>query len=74
MNFGGASDPVGAEFLSRVVQSFRELSFPHVAERTQIEFASLGGDAGYLGAAGSARVDYYRRRGQPLPDSAAELN
>jgi glucokinase len=72
MNFGGASDPVGADFLSRVIQAFRELSFPHVAERTQIEFASLGGDAGYLGAAGSARVDYYRRRGQPLPDLATE--
>jgi glucokinase len=71
MNFGGAADPVGGEFLSRVIHTFHELSFPHVAERTRIEFASLGGDAGYLGAAGSARVDFYRRRGQPLPDLAA---
>jgi hypothetical protein len=28
----------------------------------RIEFASLGGDAGYIGAAGLARLEYNKRR------------
>jgi hypothetical protein len=29
-----------------------------LAERTVIDFANLGGDAGYIGAAGVARLEY----------------
>jgi glucokinase len=57
MNFGGSESPVGRRFLSRVTESFRKRSFEYVANGTKIEFASLGGDAGYLGAAGIARMD-----------------
>lgn len=55
MNFGGQDAPLGREFLDRIRDQFRKKTFPALARSTQIEFASLGGDAGYLGAAGLAR-------------------
>jgi glucokinase len=58
MNFGGADSPVGRHFLERVRESFRARSFEYVASGTQIDFATLGGDAGYLGAAGIARMEF----------------
>lgn len=60
MDFGGKDSPVGMRFLKRVEQSFRNRSFEYVANGTKIDFASLGGDAGYLGAAGIARAEYHR--------------
>ena len=33
-------------------------AFPVLARRTVIDFAALGGDAGYIGAAGMARLEY----------------
>lgn len=58
MNFGGRSSSLGRRFLQRVRSGFHELAFPIVAENTVIDFASLGGDAGYVGAAGIARRDF----------------
>ena len=58
MNFGGNDSPVGLRFLRRIEETFRHRSFAYVAHGTKIEFASLGGDAGYLGAAGIARMEY----------------
>ena len=58
MNFGGSQCPIGKRFLNRVGEAFRKRSFEYVANGTKIEFASLGGDAGYLGAAGIARMEY----------------
>ena len=58
MNFGGTKSPVGTRFLKRIEQTFRQRSFEYVANGTKIEFASLGGDAGYLGAAGIARMEF----------------
>lgn len=55
MNFGGPSTELGSQFLRMVSKTFRELALPFLAEHTQIEFAKLGGDAGYIGAAGVAR-------------------
>ncbi len=62
MNFGGKDSPIGKRFLDRVTKTFRERSFEYVASGTRIEFASLGGDAGYLGAAGIARVDHSNKK------------
>lgn len=62
MNFGGKGSPVGQRFLDRVKQSFLERSFEHVGNGTTIDFASLGGDAGYLGAAGIARTESPNQR------------
>lgn len=62
MNFGGDASPVGRHFLDTVRKLFRERSFEYVANGTEIDFATLGGDAGYLGAAGIARADYLAAR------------
>ena len=61
MNFGGAEHPLGRQFLARIRQEVRARAFPVLAERTTIEFASLGGDAGFIGAAGIART-FYRKQ------------
>lgn len=65
MTFGGEADRVGRAFLARVRAEVRERAFPLLAERTAIEYATLGGDAGYVGAAGLARAR--RRRPKPQP-------
>jgi glucokinase len=56
MTFGGESSPVGRAFIDRVRQEVRSRAFPTLAEKTLIRYASLGGDAGYIGAAGLARL------------------
>ncbi|EMI44093.1 ROK family protein [Rhodopirellula sp. SWK7] len=55
MNFGGDACPIGKRFLQHIRDEFRERTFPNVFEGTTISFATLGSDAGYLGAAGYAR-------------------
>lgn len=62
MNFGGNSSPVGRRFIEGVRSRFRELTFPVQASKTAIEYASLGGSAGYIGAAGLARLARNKRR------------
>jgi glucokinase len=62
MNFGGKDCVVGSRFLKRIEHSFQSRSFEYVASGTKIEFATLGGDAGYLGAAGIARMDFSKRK------------
>lgn len=62
MTFGGGQSELGQRFIEAVRQEFRRRTFPLLAERTTIEFATLGGDAGYLGAAGMARLEYYKAR------------
>ncbi len=59
MNFGGTQSPIGQRFLARIQKTFQQLTFEYVFKGTTIEFASLGGDAGYLGAAGIAQADYH---------------
>jgi glucokinase len=59
MNFGGPTSTVGQKFLARIRQVFAERTFPNVLAGTTIDFASLGGDAGYIGAAGFARKEFH---------------
>ena len=56
MTFGGEDDPVGGMFLDRVRAEVRARAFPTLAEKTIVRYASLGSDAGYIGAAGLARL------------------
>lgn len=56
MTFGGAASTLGNQFLQRVQEEVRARAFPTLAQHTKIEFASLGSDAGYIGAAGVARI------------------
>ena len=55
MTFGGHETATGRKFLERVKQEVASGPFPLLAERTTIDYASLGGDAGFIGAAGLAR-------------------
>jgi hypothetical protein len=41
----------GEGFLERIRHHVRELAFPVPAERTQVRYAQLGADAGFIGAA-----------------------
>lgn len=61
MDFGGQESPVGQRFLAGIRKEFEARTFAHVAKGTSIGFASLGSDAGYLGAAGYARKAYSKR-------------
>ena len=55
MTFGRHETAVGREFLHRVHQEFRSRTFATLVDTIRIEYASLGGDAGFIGAAGCAR-------------------
>ena len=55
VDFGGKDCPIGQRFLAEIKRVFQERSFEHIVNATRIEFASIGSDAGYLGAAGFAR-------------------
>ncbi len=57
MNFGGNSWAIGRKFMARLREEFQRLAFG-VVQQTPIEFASLGSQAGYIGAAGIARAAY----------------
>ncbi len=55
MNLGGHQTDVGRRFLQRIRDRVYARTFPAIAENLVVDYASLGGDAGYLGAAGLAR-------------------
>ena len=55
MTFGEHETATGRKFLDRIKQEVAQRAFPFLAERTKIDFASLGPDAGFIGAAGLAR-------------------
>ena len=58
MDFGGPNSSLGRRFLQHIREEVRQKAFPIPAQQTTIEFATLGSDAGYLGAAGLARAAY----------------
>jgi glucokinase len=60
MSFGQHETATGRMFLDRIRQEVALRAFPMLVERTKIDFATLGGDAGYIGAAGLARRDYLK--------------
>jgi glucokinase len=60
MTFGGKESPLGRKFLEQVTEVVRRLARPVLAKNTIIDFATLGGDAGYIGAAGVARLEYLK--------------
>jgi glucokinase len=54
--FGGGMSKSGPEFLQWIRDDINKLAFPTPAARTEVVYAELGGDAGYIGAAGCARL------------------
>lgn len=61
MNFGGSRSKLGQRFLNAIRDEAYSRAFPALVEKTVIDFASLGGDAGYIGAAGMARVSFKKQ-------------
>lgn len=59
MDFGGNQSPVGRRFIDGVRAEFQSRTFQNVYHGTRLEFASLAGAAGYLGAAGYARKHFH---------------
>ncbi len=53
--FGGGMIAAGAGFLERIRKYVGQLAFPVPAAKVKICYASLGSDAGFIGAAGCAR-------------------
>ena len=58
VNFGGAGHPLGEEFLQLVRDTARPRLLAELRDKLHITFAALGGDAGYIGAAGLARLEH----------------
>jgi glucokinase len=56
--FGGGMIAAGEAFLEDIRTDVRAMAFPVPAERTRIEYAQLGSKAGFIGAAGCARLRY----------------
>ena len=59
MTFGGHGSQLGRRFLQAIKDEVAKRTFPVLAKETSIDFASLGGDAGYIGAAGIARLAFH---------------
>ena len=55
MTFGGKGSPIGDQYLAWVRDEINTRGFQAIAEAVRLDFAVLGGDAGYIGAAGHAR-------------------
>jgi glucokinase len=60
MTFGGDQSQLGRSFLAEIKAEVKRRAYPILAEKTVIEFAALGGDAGYIGAAGLARLEHQK--------------
>lgn len=58
MTFGGDSTKTGRMFLELVKQETCSRIFLYLAERLRFDYATLGNDAGYIGAAGLARQEW----------------
>src|SRR5262249_12421579 len=60
--FGGGMIETGEWFLERIRWHVQKLAFPVPAAKTQIRYAELGSDAGFIGAAGCARILTQRQK------------
>lgn len=62
MTFGGNETELGRRFIGRIKQEIDARAFALLAERLQMNFATLGSDAGYIGAAGIGRAEYLKSK------------
>ncbi len=60
MTFDQHSSELGRRFIARVRDEVKARAFPIPAQRTIIDYASLGGDAGFIGSAGCIRGHLHR--------------
>jgi glucokinase len=54
--FSGGMIGAGPKFLDQIRMFVESLAFPTCSARTRLAYAELGGDAGFIGAAGCARM------------------
>lgn len=73
MTFGMKGADLGRCFLNHVREEVQRRTFPTLAERTLIDYATLGPDAGFIGAAGIARVDHFKLMRQQAVEQRAAL-
>jgi len=59
--FSGGMIAAGEPFLAEIRKHIKETAFPTPAAKTKVAYAELGGDAGFIGAAGWARQSFGRR-------------
>jgi glucokinase len=59
--FTGGMIAAGEDFLNRIRKYVNQLAFPVPAEKTQICYARLGSDAGFIGAAACGRQLYQKK-------------
>lgn len=59
--YGGGMIAAGEGFLDRIRRHVHEMAFPVPAAQTQIRYAHLGSDAGFIGAAGCGRLVYRKQ-------------
>ncbi|MCL2304456.1 MAG: ROK family protein [Planctomycetaceae bacterium] len=55
MTFGGKGSPMGEKYIGWVREEINKRAFPAIVKALTLDFAVLGGDAGYIGAAGIAK-------------------
>lgn len=55
MTFGRRQTRLGRRFLQRIKDEVKSRAFPIPQSKTVLDYATLGGDAGFIGAAGCAR-------------------
>ena len=65
MTFGKHSSELGRRFLRTLYEEIQIRTFPTLASALQIDFATLGTDAGYIGAAGIARLEHHKSLRKP---------
>ena len=56
--FGGGMIAAGRPFLDNIRNDIKAMAFPTLAKTVVIEYAELGVDAGFIGAAGCARTAF----------------
>lgn len=61
MTFGRNESPLGRRFIQEIRNEVKKRAFPIPAAKTRIDYASLGGNAGYIGAAGCARMKFGKK-------------
>lgn len=71
VDFGGVESKLGEQFINEVIDEVKKNSFPVIAERLTIEFAHLGSEAGFVGAAGLGRNAFLKKIAQPSSTSVS---
>jgi glucokinase len=56
--FSGGMIAAGQPFLDEIRRHIKDMAFPTPAQKVRVEYAALGGDAGFIGAAGCARMAF----------------